>query len=190
VKVLASGLDVGLLARPTAKERLTLHLGWERPERRNLPSQEKSVGNLHHCQTKADALEVDTDLPTTRDRIEGEAVGVGVGHVKVDRIRASISGKGRLTLGPVAKGQALRRAVQVAAEDRPEHAASNDKVLATSLEIKPPCRRLFIRAKCVEKALTLCLGPIQESSPDMNLIATQRQGLRHHSGPPPRIAPG
>ena len=126
---------------------------WKRPERRDLPSREKSLGDLLDCQIGADALEVDADLPTASDCVKGHSVGVG--HVEADRIPARFSGKGRLSMRAVAKGQAFRRPIQVAAEDSPEHAASDDKVLAISLKIKPLGPRLFIRGKGVEEAINL-----------------------------------
>ena len=58
-------------------------------------------------------------------------------------------------MGAVAKRQAFGRSIQIAAEDGPEHAASDYKVLAISLKIEPRRPRLFIRSKGVEKALNL-----------------------------------
>jgi hypothetical protein len=55
----------------------------------------------------------------------------------------------------VAKGKALGRSLQVAAEDGPEHSASDDKVLAVSLKKKPLGPRLFVRSQAVEEALNL-----------------------------------
>jgi hypothetical protein len=55
----------------------------------------------------------------------------------------------------VAKGQAFRRSLQVAAEDGPEHSTSDDKVLAVSLKMKPLSPRLLILRKVVEEALNL-----------------------------------
>jgi hypothetical protein len=78
-----------------------------------------------------------------------------VGHVKADRIPTILSGKGRLSMRAVAKGQGFGRAIQVAAEDGPEHSTSDDKVLAIPLEIKPLSPRLFIRGKVIEEALKL-----------------------------------
>jgi hypothetical protein len=78
-----------------------------------------------------------------------------VGHVKADRIPVRFSGKGRLSVRAVAKGQAFGHSIQVAAEDGPEHSTSDDKVLAVSLKIKPLSPRLFIRRKVVEEALNL-----------------------------------
>jgi hypothetical protein len=78
-----------------------------------------------------------------------------VGHVKADRIPVRFSGKGRLSVRAVAKGQAFGHSIQVAAEDGPEHSTSDDKVLAVSLKIKPLSPRLFIRPKVVEEALNL-----------------------------------
>jgi hypothetical protein len=78
-----------------------------------------------------------------------------VGDAKADRVHAGFSGKGRLSMRVVAKGQAFGRSIQVAAEDGPEHSTRDDKVLAVSLKIKPlgPC--LFIRSQVVEEALNL-----------------------------------
>jgi hypothetical protein len=80
---------------------------------------------------------------------------VGVSHVKADRIPVRFSGKGRLSVRAVAKGQAFGHSIQVAAEDGPEHSTSDDKVLAVSLKIKPlsPCS--FIRSKVLKKSLNL-----------------------------------
>jgi len=95
---------------------------------------------------------------------------VGVGHVKADRIPVRFSDEGRLSMRAVAKGQGLGRAIQVEAEDGPEHSTSDDKVLAISRKIKPRSLRLLIRSKVVEEALNLWRGPIQARSPDMNFI--------------------
>jgi hypothetical protein len=78
-----------------------------------------------------------------------------MGHAKADRIPVRSSGKGRLSMRAVGKGQACRHSIQVAAEDGPEHSTSDDKVLAVSLKIKPLSPRLFIRSKVVEEALPL-----------------------------------
>jgi hypothetical protein len=78
-----------------------------------------------------------------------------VGHAKANRIPIRFSGKSRLSIRVVAKGQALGLSIQVAAEDGPEHSTGGDKVLAVSLKTKPLRPRLFIRSKIVEEALNL-----------------------------------
>jgi hypothetical protein len=80
---------------------------------------------------------------------------VGVRHAETDRILARFSGKGRLSVRAIAKGQAFWRSVQVVAEDGPEHSTSDDKVLAVSLKVKPFGPRLFVFRKVMEKALNL-----------------------------------
>jgi hypothetical protein len=55
----------------------------------------------------------------------------------------------------VAKGKAFGRSLQVAAEDGAEHSASDDKVPAVSLKMKPLGPRLFVRSQVVEVALNL-----------------------------------
>lgn len=124
---------------------MVLRLGWKRPERRNLSSREKPLGDLHHRQIQADTLEVDTYLPATRDRVKGDAVGVG--NIEADCVRAIVSGKGRFAMSAVAKGHAFRHSIQVAAEDGPEHTTSNNKVIAVLCEIKPRRPLPFIRGK-------------------------------------------
>jgi hypothetical protein len=145
------------------------HLGRECPEHRNLPSREKLLGDFRDCQIETDALEVDAHFPSAGDCVKGDSVGVG--HAKADRIPVSFSGKARLSMRAVAKGQAFGHAVQVATEDRPEHASSDDEVLAIPLEVKPLSSRQLIRSKVAEEALNLWWALVQDRSPDMNLIA-------------------
>jgi hypothetical protein len=78
-----------------------------------------------------------------------------VGHAKANCIRIRFSGKSRLSIRVVAKGQASGLSIQVAAEDGSEHSTSCDKVLAVSPKIEPLRPRLFIRGKIVEEALNL-----------------------------------
>jgi len=80
---------------------------------------------------------------------------VGVGHAKAERILVRFSGKGRLSMRAITKGQAFWRSVQVGAEYGPEHSPSDDKVLAVSLKVKPFGPRLFVRSKVLEEALNL-----------------------------------
>jgi len=139
--------------RPTAKERLTLHLGWERPEHRDLAWRKEPLRDFRDCEIETDAFEVDTHLPTASDRVKGDSVGVG--DVKADRIPARFSGKGGLAMRAVAKGQAFRHSVQVAAKDGPEHSTSDDKAIAISLKIELLGSRLFIRSKVMKEPLNL-----------------------------------
>lgn len=55
----------------------------------------------------------------------------------------------------VAEGQTFWCCVQVEAKERSEHATSDDKVLAVSLEVEPLGPRLFICGKGVPETLYL-----------------------------------
>lgn len=120
-KSFASGFDIGLLARPTAKERLTLQRGQDCSERCNFLSREKSFGYLRDFQIVADMLDVDANVPTARERVKDDSVGVG--QVKADRISVKLAREGRLAMRAVAQGQVFGPAIHVAAEDCPKHAA-------------------------------------------------------------------
>ena len=135
------------------KERLTLQLGRQCPEHCSLPPREEPLGDLRNGQIGTDVLEVDAYLPAARDRVKGDALGVG--HAEADGIVPGFSGKGRLSMRAITKGEALRRPIQGAAENVPEHSASDDKMLAVSVEIIPLGSRPFVRSKVVEEALNL-----------------------------------
>src|SRR5579863_7596757 len=138
----AASLDVGLLARPAVKERLMPRFGRERAQHCSLRRGEEPTGDFHGGEIGADALEIDTDFPTTREGVEAGAVGVG--EIEANRSLTAFSEEGGFPIGAILKRQSCRFAIDVAAEKGPEDAAGSDEVPSIPLENKPRRARQLI----------------------------------------------
>jgi hypothetical protein len=81
-----------------------LHIDRERTKGGDLSGREKSLGDLLNCEIRAEAFEIDTDLATVGDSIEGKPVRVG--HVEAGYIPARLPCQRRLSMRAVAESQA------------------------------------------------------------------------------------
>src|SRR6185437_13444643 len=102
---------IGLLASPTEKECGSSHRRRKLTECRDFPMRKKSLGELLYFQVGAHTFEIDADFPTASDCIKRHSPRVR--YIKADRILAGLQHQGRLSVLSVAKGQALRRQVQI-----------------------------------------------------------------------------
>jgi hypothetical protein len=114
---------------------------------------EEPVCDLRDGQIGTNALEVDAHVPTRSDGVERDRAGMG--HAEAQRIRVRVAGEGWLSIHVVAEGEAFWWPVQIASEDGPENATTDDEVLAVSCEMEPRSSGPFLRIKVPEETLNL-----------------------------------
>src|SRR5581483_4767537 len=128
---LAARLRIGFLARPAAEDRATATVPGQRRERSALGRGEDPREPIH-VEVAADLLDVDADLAARRDGDERDPAAVR----DVEAEETVVPQRG-LAVRAVPEAERSGVAIQIAAEEAPQHAAHHHEAVAVSREPKP-----------------------------------------------------
>lgn len=166
----ASRLEVGFLARPAIKKALSLLLLRQRQYVGRFCRAEKALDDLLHSGDRTNALDVNPDLSATRDRVKSQIVGMRQIKMNLQRCR-----EGRFSLRVVAECKFARFDVEVAAEDRPQKASSNNEPPPVSFKMKSRRALTFVLGKSLSQLSAIGWRLIESSTPNVDFVIGQKR---------------